>query len=1065
MQLARLIKYFLLFIFSTPLLSQNYTDSLNYYYQRKEYDKSLYFSDIQKNILKSTNDTINARYSFLLTTIGTIYKERGDFHQSEKYYNRSIKSYSDVPNIDSLTFALLKNNLAILYRDNQMPFKAEPLFRDVLNIRKSNLSEFSQDLRYAQLNYAYILSSLGEIYYKTGNYALASRNYKKSREIYANIIGVDSHEYINVNYSFGILQQELGNYDIAKEIFLDVINQRLRTYKKSDEEIIWPTLSLASIYYDLGFIEKAKEIYEECLLNIEKNSISKEAYLNAVNGLALVYNNQENYSKAEMYLIKSANLAKEYKGVDSYDYIISLTNLASFYEDIHDYLKSLLFYSEALDLSIKIKHIPLASVIYHNLSSFWLNGGDLEKAEKYALEATNSIKNVYPINHLTRIEFLNNLYNIYSRKKEYSKAESGYLDLLKRLKSMEINEHYYSILYNLSSLYIEIDRKNKAKKYLYRILEQNNSDFAAIKMLSLLEEENDFIKSKELYEKYYSYFSNKILNFSNFMSIEELKRSINHYRYDMFFPISFLHRHPNQFDSITTGSFENQLLLKNLSLRNQQRIKNTIEKSGDSILTNKYHKFVTQKRQLTKLETLPDNERPKNYDALVMQTEQLEKELTRASSEFADAKQNLSVKWKDLQDKLKPNEAIVDLVSFNYFNKKWTDSILYGAFIVKKGYIVPKYTPLFEEKQLETFFSSKDSLSAKAYINNQYNGKALHNLVLKPIIKELEDVKTVYISPSGYTHQLDFSAIPITDSLTFGEKYKVHLLGVSSQILENTVSSIDVNESGLEILLYGDIDYDKSEETNVAADKEEPSQSKFQDLVNRSGINGWGYLPGTKKEVEQIKNKANRQEITAKLINGDKATEASIKKLDGYEAPFVLHLATHGFFFPDPEKELPENDGLIYLDDNGNQNLSNTYMHSDDPMQRSGILLAGANKYWGKNKNSNLENDGILTAKEISNLNLKSCELVVLSACETGLGEIKGSEGVFGLQRAFKMAGVKNIIMSLWKVPDTQTSELFNLFYSHYLNGKSIHASFQIAQKTMKEKYPPYYWAGFVLLE
>ena len=102
---------------------------------------------------------------------------------------------------------------------------------------------------------------------------------------------------------------------------------------------------------------------------------------------------------------------------------------------------------------------------------------------------------------------------------------------------------------------------------------------------------------------------------------------------------------------------------------------------------------------------------------------------------------------------------------------------------------------------------------------------------------------------------------------------------------------------------------------------------------------------------------------------------------------------------------------------------------------------------------------------EISNLDLSACELVVLSACETGLGEVKGSEGVFGLQRAFKMAGVKNIIMSLWKVPDTQTAELFDIFYSECFAGKSIHEAFQTAQSKMKLKYSPYYWAGFVLLE
>jgi CHAT domain-containing protein len=184
----------------------------------------------------------------------------------------------------------------------------------------------------------------------------------------------------------------------------------------------------------------------------------------------------------------------------------------------------------------------------------------------------------------------------------------------------------------------------------------------------------------------------------------------------------------------------------------------------------------------------------------------------------------------------------------------------------------------------------------------------------------------------------------------------------------------------------------------------------------------------------------------------------SILKLDGRTTPFVLHLATHGFFFADPIQELPNDINSI----EGNAKI---YKASEDPMLRSGLVFAGANNYWN-NTNDNITIDnGILTASEISNLDLSACQLVVLSACETGLGEVKGSEGVFGLQRAFKMAGVKNIIMSLWKVPDAQTAELFDIFYSECFAGKTIHEAFQSAQSKMKVKYSPYSWAGFVLLE
>ncbi len=169
-------------------------------------------------------------------------------------------------------------------------------------------------------------------------------------------------------------------------------------------------------------------------------------------------------------------------------------------------------------------------------------------------------------------------------------------------------------------------------------------------------------------------------------------------------------------------------------------------------------------------------------------------------------------------------------------------------------------------------------------------------------------------------------------------------------------------------------------------------------------------------------------------------------------SPSTIHLATHGYFFPDQEGE-----GQESTDRNA----------QEPPMVRSGLLLAGANKAWKEGVQIPGFEDGILTAFEISQLNLTNTELVVLSACETGLGDIQGSEGVFGLQRAFKMAGVRYLIMSLWQVPDFQTQDLMTTFYAKWLEqGLPIPEAFRAAQLEMRDKYQsPYFWAGFVLVE
>jgi CHAT domain-containing protein len=222
---------------------------------------------------------------------------------------------------------------------------------------------------------------------------------------------------------------------------------------------------------------------------------------------------------------------------------------------------------------------------------------------------------------------------------------------------------------------------------------------------------------------------------------------------------------------------------------------------------------------------------------------------------------------------------------------------------------------------------------------------------------------------------------------------------------------------------------------------------------NKVGSNRSNYtnLPFTNKEVQDINIilSTTRPEIKVNLVKGDSASESSFRNLEKRK-PDLIHLATHGYYYP----------GNNFSSSNF---LTEKYSGTNlSPMLRSGIVLAGANNSPG----SDTENDGFLSAQEISRLDFANLDLAVLSACETGLGETIGSEGVFGLQRAFKLAGTKSLIMSLWKVPDEQTSELMALFYSNYMTGRTKSKALKDAQLAMKKKYKaPFIWGGFIILE
>jgi CHAT domain-containing protein len=177
----------------------------------------------------------------------------------------------------------------------------------------------------------------------------------------------------------------------------------------------------------------------------------------------------------------------------------------------------------------------------------------------------------------------------------------------------------------------------------------------------------------------------------------------------------------------------------------------------------------------------------------------------------------------------------------------------------------------------------------------------------------------------------------------------------------------------------------------------------------------------------------------------------------------ILHLATHGFFYTASSSQREtffdnlRNLGLLDMNINSTEDIS--------PMQRSGLMLSNGNRVWMNEVEKAGDCDGVLLASEVLNMDLFGTELLVLSACETGLGDMS-VEGIMGLQRAFKLAGVNTIVMSLWEVDDAATTFMMEQFYENLMSGKSKRESFSLAQQKVRKQYPePQYWASFIMLD
>lgn len=504
--------------------------------------------------------------------------------------------------------------------------------------------------------------------------------------------------------------------------------------------------------------------------------------------------------------------------------------------------------------------------------------------------------------------------------------------------------------------------------------------------------------------------------------------------------------------------YNNALFAKGLLLRTSNRIRERIAKSENNEVKEQYEELLALQK-LLEMQTLSNDS--------VLQIQEriniIDKNLTKLVQGYvSSANLKKEYDWRSVKRMLGSNDCAIEFMMI----PSWEgDSINldfdYYAAIIKSNSDNPILVKLSKESEINYILGKSKSLPLNRYIANLYkwgtrtHGEKIYKKIWEPLEMTLKGVKNVYYSPVGVLNTISFNAIA-KDTMYIGQKYNLFQLTSTSQIKQVKKSQKEMALSTA--IVYGGILYDANENDlitesrsymvghqtvwNVKDDESEPTRS------------GWGYLPGTKLEAEAIYSKLDSAGIHSTLISGVKANEESFKsKTSGYD---LIHIATHGFFLTD-KKEVALNpfvQGLRSVD------------AEPSAMIRSGLLLAGANRTWtGIHVIPNVE-DGILTAEEISNVNLFGTKLVVLSACETGLGEIKSSEGVFGLQRAFKLAGVQSLIMSLWKVDDNATMELMNTFYNNWLSGMSKHDAFNNAVEKIRGHHKsPYYWAAFVMLD
>ncbi|WP_111683420.1 CHAT domain-containing protein [Winogradskyella tangerina] len=518
---------------------------------------------------------------------------------------------------------------------------------------------------------------------------------------------------------------------------------------------------------------------------------------------------------------------------------------------------------------------------------------------------------------------------------------------------------------------------------------------------------------------------------------------------------SFAYKYNYKYGVFNTLLVNNTLLTKGALLNTSKDILGKLRSINNANINQKINAYINEKEFIALQLSLPESQRVEDFELRRDRLGGLESELvTIYQFHFKDERKR-PINWR--RTALLEDEISIEFTHFRRYDGEWTDNTIYVAQLFKKNWRYPKIIPLFEEKEIKTILSQNSSAnlykargSKGRLVNASSYAKEIYNLILSPLEEELKGVSKIYFSPDGILHQVAFAALTNEKNERLIELYDLE------QVSNSKVITLKRNNPESEDALFvGGINYDFDVEGKTKLFSNQPSLSEVlmsQDNLNdQQLIKSWEYLEGSATEINNINDLFSSNFKTSDQLVGDDATETVFKSLNG-KSPNVLHIATHGFFF-----------------DNNKDNGANTveFKKAKNPLLRSGLLLAHANYAWQFGSNPYERNDGILTALEISNLDLSNTKLVVLSACETGLGDIKGNEGVYGLQRAFKMAGVQMIIMSLWEVPDIETAEFMTSFYELWLNNNTVREAFIETQRKMLKSYPnnPEKWAAFVLIE
>jgi CHAT domain-containing protein len=1022
-------------------------------------------------------------YAESLSNRASILQNQGAFEQALALYQEALKLFDKNTKEGLIAYAATQENLAVLYSEMGEKEKASTAIAE-------SLSSFEKLYGGSHVRMASIHSKRGQIVYRAFDYATARQDYEKALAIlsgmsnppqkeraiamnglarcyqalgdfkqadswYKQVLNLYSPEeagdvnYLNTLNAYASLQQDQGEWNEARNLTVQVKNVLARD-AASHPRLLATALENASIInLRLGFTADAKNQLDSAMAIVEKSGIgtleyglinmsygryfqtvgeytkSETAYRHAnetilklkganstmyaqsQNSLGLLLQTMGNFPAAEPLFQNSLRIYEQTSGKSNREYTTVLQNMASLYQLEERYDKAGPLFEQALEIDRGVlgENHPLFATAQQNLATFYQKTGRQKDALPLLESVLKTIEKATGKNTASYATAVSNLAAVYQDNKNFESAEKYWkesVDVRKRILG-ESHPDYARSLYGLAALYHATGRLDLARNFYNTVV------------TSYQKQIKDFFPA--LSEKEKSAFYSKI------------KPAFDAYQ---DFCVEMIFKKPETSKEMIEALYNLQLGTKAILLNASNKVRTRILNGDNQELKDLYQQWLSNKETIVKLVNLSAEERKAqtvDVVALEVETNEIEKKLSSKSSLFSDALEKTDFTWREVHHALKPGEAAIEIIRIR--KKFIADSIVYVGLVVKQD--APEPTMLvwqYGAKMEGRFFKYH-----RNHIKHQQMDDLSYKIFWQPLAAKVTSSETIYLSCDGVFNKINPATIlNPEDQKWVLETKTIKVLSNTRELAEKQPTALTQKRAGK---IFGFPDYNLSQADAASA--------KHRTFSHYYGFDADEIppLPATEKEASIISQLLMSANWTVASFTKMQATEENFKILD---SPGVLHVATHGFFLSD-------------LDASDELASDETSAITKNPLFRSGLILAGASA-----DRTGKAEDGILTAYEAMNLSLDQTDLVALSACETGLGEVRNGEGVYGLQRAFSVAGAKAVLMSLWQVDDAATQELMTNFYSHWLKGGDKYMAFRQAQLELKAKYPqPYYWGAFVL--